>query len=386
MGEINKKVIFNSMENKKSFDIKSFDFTAANLPTFEEVVSNKDWVLWGGDNMWCNHSIALYNYSPTLRSALNSVLDAVIGRGMLINGVDGNKVLANGTESYYDIFKKAATDFVIHNGFTLNTVLRRDREGIAEVYHTDISKIRVGKSDEFDRIKEFWFSNDWMNARGKYKPTELPAFDLNTEEGSQIWFYKTYQPSQFYYPVNSWIGCRVAAECQTEVFNYHINNLRNGYHSGTIFSMNNGVPSAEERTNIYRHLEDKFTSTNNAGNLIVTFSDDKDHEPTVIPIANNASPEMFSTLNETLQQAILTSVRISNPSLLGIKTVQGLGSKDEMRDAYDHFLSTLIIPVQEQLLREFEKLRFYQTKEMVTITLIQNKLFADKAEEKEITV
>lgn len=367
------------MENKR-FDIKNFDFTAAYLPTFEEVVSNKEWVLWGEDNMWCKHSIDLYNYSPTLRSALNSVLDAVIGRGMTINGVDGNKVLANSTESYYDVYKKVATDYVIHNGFTLNTILRRDREGISEIYHTDISKIRVGKADDFDRIKDFYFSNDWTNVR-KYKPIELPAFDLNNEEASQIWYFKTYQPSQFYYPVNAWIGARVAAECQSEVFNYHINNLRNGYHSGTIFSMNNGVPSADERDQIYRHLESKFSSTNNAGNLIVTFSDDKDHEPTVTPIVNSASPEMFNTLNETLQQAIMTSVRISNPGLLGIKTVQGLGSKDEMKDAYNHFLSTLIIPLQEKLIKEFEKLRFYQVKESVEIKIEQNKLFGDKPKE-----
>ncbi len=367
------------MEKNKTFDIKGFDFTAADLPQFEEVVSNKEWVLWGNDNLWCEHSIDLYNYSPTLRSSLNSVLDAVIGRGMRINGEDGNKVLANSTESYYDIYKKVATDFVIHNGFTLNTVLRRDMEGIAEIYHTDISKIRVGKADDFDRIKDFYFSNDWTNPR-KYKPKELPAFDLNNEEASQIWYYKTYQPSQFYYPVNSWIGARTAAECQTEVFNYHINNLRNGYHSGTVFSMNNGIPSDEERESIYRHLEDKFTSTNNAGSLIVTFSDDKDHEPTVTPITNSASPEMFNTLNETLQQAILTSVRISNPGLVGIKTVQGLGSKDEMKDAYDHFLSTLVIPVQEQILRQMEKLRFYQTKEITEISIEQNKLFGDRPE------
>lgn len=365
------------MENKNRLDIKSFDFTAANLPRFEEVVSNKDWVLWGDDNLWCEHSVELYNYSPTLRASLNSVLDAVIGRGMSINGEDGNKVLANTQESYYDVYKKIATDFVIHNGFTLNTILRRDREGISEFYHTDITKIRVGKADDMDRIKEFYFSNDWTKIR-KFKPMELPAFDLTAEEPSQIWYYKTYQPSQFYYPVNSWIGARVAAECQTEVFNYHINNLRNGYHSGTVFAMNNGIPSEEERDSIYRHLEDKFTSTNNSGSLIVTFSDDKEHEPTITPITNSASPEMFNTLNETLQQAILTSVRISNPGLVGIKTVQGLGSKDEMIDAYEHFLATLVVPIQEQLLRQLEKIRFYQTKEMTEITIEQNKLFEDK--------
>lgn len=63
---------------------------------------------------------------------------------------------------------------------------------------------------------------------------------------------------------------------------------------------------------------------------------------------------------------------------MGIKTVQGLGSKDEMIDAYEHFLATLVVPIQEQLLRQLEKIRFYQTKEMTEITIEQNKLFEDK--------
>jgi hypothetical protein len=301
---------------------------------------------------------------------------------MLINGQTGNLVMANGSESVYDVYKKVVVDYVIHNGFSLNTILRRDGEGISQFYHMDISKLRSGKSDHMDQVKNYWFSSDWSAVR-KYPPVEMPSFDLTSEEPSQVYFYKTYQPEQFYYPVNEWIACRMAAEIDVEIKNYHLNNLRNGYHAGTIFSMNNGVPGEEEREAVYRHLEEGYTSTNNAGGIIVTFSDDKEHEPTITPFTNSASPDMFIQLNDMIQQTILTATRISNPTLLGIKTVQGLGSKDEMIDAYEHFLSTLVKPIQEILIREFEKILFFQTGEVRKIEIVQNELF-DVRDKKEI--
>ena len=358
-------------------DVRAIEFTAADLPHFEEVKNNKEWIFWGSDNLWPNHSIDLYNYSSILRSSLNSIIDGVIGKDLYINGQSADLIMANSTESVYDIYKKVATDFVIHNGLCFNTLLRRDGEGISEFYHMDISKIRVGKADEFDRIKNFYFSNDWSNTR-KQKPVEIPAFDLNNDTPSQIYYYKTYQPSQFYYPVNAWIGARYAAEIDVEIKNYHLKNLQNGYHSGAVFSMNNGVPSEEEREAVYRHLTEKYTSTNQAGNIIVTFSEDKEHEPTITPFSNSATADMFIQLNDMVNQTILTACRISNPTLLGIKTVQGLGSKDELRDAYEHFLATLIEPLQQKINKEFRKVLFYKDKKDYTIVNVQNELFDNK--------
>ena len=364
----------------KKLDIRALEFSVADLPTFEEVVGNKEWVQWGSDNLWPSHSIDLYNYSSILRASLNSIIDAVIGKDMFIDDVPADKVMANSTESVYDIFKKVATDMVIHNGFTLNVLLRRDNEGISEFYHTDISKVRSGKAEMQDRIKNFYYSVDWANVR-KYKPVELPAFNLTDPAPSQIWYYKTYQPAQFYYPLNSWVGARYASEIDIEIKNYHLRNLQNGYHSGAIFSMNNGIPGEEEREAIYRHLQDRYTSTNNGGQIIVTFSEDKEHEPTVTPFSNNATADMFIQLNEMVSQTILTACRISNPTLLGIKTVQGLGSKDEMIDAYEHFLSTVVEPLQQKLIKEFEKVLFFKDKQIHNIVIVQNNLFDEKPTE-----
>ena len=365
------------MENKTN--IKSFDFSAPHLPSFEEVINNKEWVYWGEDNFWPQHSIDLYNYSAMLRSALNSIRDGIIGKGMLVNGQDGNRVMVNGMESIYDVFKKVSTDMVIHNGFSVNTISRRDGEGIAEFYHMDISKLRAGKADIEDRVKHFYFSPDWSNVR-KFKPVELPAFDLTNDEPSQVYFYKSYQPGQFYYPVNEWISGRMAAEIEISVQDFHLNNLENGYNSGVIISMNNGVPGEEERESVYRHLNDGYAGSTHAGKFFVTFSDDKEHAPEILPFTNSASADMFLQLNQMVQQTLLTSTRISSPMLLGIKTEGQLGGRTEMMEAYQHFLSTVVIPLQEKLIREFEKLLFYQTKQINKIEIIQNNLFDEDGE------
>ena len=114
---------------QSSTHVKSIDFSAANLPTFEEVVNNKDWVYWGSDNLWPKHSIDLWNYSSVLRSSLNSIRDAVVGKDLLIDGKSGNLLMANSMESVYDVFKRVVVDFVVHNGFSLNTILRKDKQG-----------------------------------------------------------------------------------------------------------------------------------------------------------------------------------------------------------------------------------------------------------------
>lgn len=357
-------------------NIKQFDFTAAVLPTFEEVLNSKEYVFYGSDNLWPNHSVDLYNNSAFLRSCLNSKIQGVIGRKMKINGMPAEMFLVNQTENIYEVFKKTAVDYVIHNGFSLNTVLRNDREGISEFYHMDFTKLRSGKVNIVGRVNEYYYSSDWWNLR-KYPYVSLPAFDLTAEEPSQVWYYRTYQPAQTYYPINEWIGARKSVEIDVEIQNFHLNNLRQGFFPSLFIGLNNGYATEEEREQLYNHLEEKFSSTNQAGKLFLTFSEDKDHSPDITTINPTTNGDMFMSLNEMIQQNILTGTRISNPALLGIKTAGQLGSRDEMIDSYEHYLQTVVIPSQEVLIAEFEKLLFFQRGERLKIEIEQNKLFDD---------
>jgi len=362
--------------------VKMYEMQTVQLPTFEEVIKNKEWVFWGGDNLWPQHTISLYNYSSINRACINSIRDAVIGKKMLIDGQDASLIMANSFQSIYDVFKRTAMDYVLHTGFALNVIKRRDNEGISEFYHMDLSKLRSGKVNEWDFVKEYYFSADWTNIK-KYPPRELPAFDLREEEPSQVYFFMNYSPNQTYYPINEWIGARVSVEVDINIKNFHLQNLQNGFFPSLFISLNNGIPGEEEREQVYRHLLEKYSSTNHAGKMFLNFSNDKEHEPTITPLSLNNSDTFYSQMDEQIRNTILTGHRITSPKLLGIETPGQLGSKDEIIEGYEHFLATNIVPKQELLITEFEKLLFLRDKQTHKIEIIQNELF-DK--EDEITV
>jgi hypothetical protein len=86
--------------------LEKFDFQTVALPTFEEVLNNREWVSWGGDNQWPRHSIQLYNYSSINRACLNAKRDAVWGKQLLIDGQDANMYMVNSSESLRTLYKK----------------------------------------------------------------------------------------------------------------------------------------------------------------------------------------------------------------------------------------------------------------------------------------
>jgi hypothetical protein len=244
----------------------------------------------------------------------------------------------------------------------------------------DISKLRSGKVDMRDFVKEYYYSADWRDTR-RYRPVVLPAFDMSIEEPSQVYWYMGYAPNQTYYPMPDWIGGRVAVEIDINIKNFHLQNLQNGFYPSIFISMNNGIPSEEERTQIYRHLTERYSSTNNAGGMFLNFAEDKEHEPTITPLSTNNSDSFYRDMDDIIRNTILTSHRITSPKLLGIETPGSLGSKDEVIEGYEHFLRTSIVPIQEQLLSEFEKLLFMRDKQLHTLEIVQNEIFETKPTE-----
>jgi hypothetical protein len=359
--------------------LKNFNFTASYLPKFVEVVKNKDWVFFGEDNLAPQHLIELYNYSALNRTCLTAKRDGVIGRGLYTeNPEDENRLLmANSTETVYEVFKKAALDYVLFGGFSLNIIWKQDRSlGIAEIYHLDFSRLRCGKTDDFDVVNEYFYSSDWTNLR-KYPARKLAKFNIDEEEPSQVYYYKGYTPDQNYYPNPDYLGATRSIEIDVEVKNYHLKNAQQNYYPGLFVSLNNGVPSEEERDSIYKHLEATYSGTDNAGRLFLSFSDGKENEPTITPIGNNGSDGMFLQLNEIIQNSILTGHRISSPLLLGIQRPGALGGRQEIIDSAEHFLNTVIIPAQETLLGVFEKLLFIRDKKPIDLKIEQNKIIEE---------
>ena len=114
----------------------------------------------------------------------------------------------------------------------------------------------------------------------------------------------------------------------------------------------NGIPTPEERRDIYRELDDTFSGEDAAGRFFLAFSE-PGKELQVTPI-ENANDDYYITLEERISSRILTAHRITSPLLLGIKDANGFSSNaDEIKVAYTHFESTVIEPKRKKLLSSF---------------------------------
>lgn len=374
------------MDEKNKYGLHIHDFNAAYVPQYQEVIKNKPWVFYGEDNLFPNHLLTIYQYSPITRACANATMYGVKGKNLIVKEGDPNRIaMANRTETLYEIFEKCVVDRIIFGGYALNIVKSNDG-GIAEIYHTDFSRLRAGKEDMFGNVGTYFYSVDWKGTQinpQKWKPVEMPAFNMVGEDSpSQIYYVKRYQPMMSYYPAPDWIASVTTSQLDIEIRNFHLNNTQNSMMGSVAISFPNGVPSEEERDIIYRQLEAKYSSTNNAGKFFLFFSENPEVQPTITPIPNNASDAWYANMAPQIDQTVLTSWGISSPMLLGIKTEGQLGGRTEMLDAYNLFLQTRIIPIQEEMMKTFEKLLFLRDKAPINLGVEQNKILPDEVQNK----
>jgi hypothetical protein len=371
------------MSNNK-YDFHIHNFQAAYVPQYQEVIKSKPWVFYGEDNLFPNHLLTVYQYSPITRACANATMYGVKGKNLLVQDGDPNRIaMANRSETVYEVFEKCVIDRIIFGSFALNIVKSNDG-GIAEFYHTDFSRLRAAKEDMFGNVGSYFYSVDWKGTQinpQKWKPVEMPSFNMtDTEAPSQIMYIKRYSPTMNYYPPCDWIASLTTAQLDIEVRNFHLCNTQNSMMGSVAVSFTNGVPSEEERDILYRQLEAKYASTNNAGRFFLFFSENPETAPQITPIPNNASDAWYTSMQPQIDQSILTAWGISSPMLLGIKTEGQLGGRTEMLDAYNLFLQTRIIPIQEEMLKIFEKVLFLRDKQPINLKIEQNQILPDETQ------
>lgn len=346
------------IKQNKDF-LQVFDFATAKVPLIEEnliINTRTPWVYYGVANLAPQELIRLYNTSPTHRAAITSKWYGTRGESISLKLADNQRLLmANSLgDKVYDIWDKACLDFILYGGFAINVVWRKDREMGFDMYYMDFSKLRAEKSDFNDRIHNFYYSSDWAFPK-KFVPRKLPAFDIQNEDPSQVFYYTTHSAGNNYYPTPSYWGSATAISTQVEIFNWHFNNIVNGLSPSLFVALNSGIPDPDQREEIYNTLVNKYAGSNVSGKLFLTFSDGKEQAPEITPIQHNGSDKMWVELNSMVQEAILTAHQISSPELLGIMTPGKLGTADHL-EAQDHFQNLVVKPLQTEIKVVFEKL------------------------------
>ncbi|MDN5385821.1 hypothetical protein QEP66_27810, partial [Streptomyces sp. LB8] len=66
--------------------------------------------------------------------------------------------------------------------------------------------------------------------------------------------------------------------------------------------------------------------------------------------------KQYTVLNELTIQNIMIGHRVTSPMLLGVKTEGQLGGRNELLQAYELYMNSVVKPFQNQLLKTFKKL------------------------------
>ena len=351
----------------------------------------KDYVKFGDYNAFPEQLIELYNNSSIHNTCVNAIVDGIVGEG-LVAEPDFVLEKANGDdESWNDIFKKVAKDYKLYGGFALEVIWNKARTKVAEVYHIDYSYLRAKEKNHRGQIPGYYISDEWAeNFRYAQKSVEdlpyLPVYNpRNAEiEPSQIYVYNPYRPGMKYYPLPDYVGALRVIDLDTEVDNFHINNIKNGLAPSLSITTFTGADE-EEREAIERMLQLQYAGSNNAGSLMYIDVDSPENAPVITPIPQNGADGYYTSVNDLVMQKILTAHRITSPMILGIKTAGQLGGRDEVIDAYLLLVNTVIRPYQQDILSVLETLLEAKYPEMdITLGVQQLKLFSDGEEETDV--
>lgn len=378
----------NNLEQKNNFEV--FDFGGqARTPIIEEQLflnTRTPWIYWGIANLAPQELIKLYNSAPTHRACLYSKWLNVRGKGITLeDGDDQRLMMANSLgDTIYDIYYKCSLDFLLFGSFSLNVVWKNDRDNGFELYYIDTSKLRAERQDFHDKVNAYYYCADWTQPKKTGNvPRRISAFNPSNEEPSQIFFYRTHCPSYHYYSSPSYWAAATAIATETEIYNFWHTNIVNGLNPSLWVSLNSGIPDPDTRENIYQTLSSKYSGSNSAGKLFLTFAESKDQAPEVTAIQPNGSDKLFIEMNDAVQQSILTAHQ-SHPSLLGIQTPGKLDNSSDFAVAQDHYQHLVVEPLMQEIVSVFEKILMLRDKKPAHILVKPFEMISNRVSEAEI--
>jgi len=321
-------------------NISFIKFADVKLPQMVEL-PGKGYIQFGEDNLYPNQLLEKLNKSSKHNGIVLGKVNYIIGNGISYKDNSQQELVPNKNETINDLLKKVSTDIEIFGGVYLE--LHYNALGnVGAVYHVPYHKVRTNKDNTQ------YFIKDWTQST-RVQPEIVASYNPAVKEGKQILFYKEYRPGLETYSYPGYIGALNWIEVDIELSKYHLSTIKNGMFSSKLINFNEGKPSPEEQQVVETKFKKKFTGSENAGGIVLSFSDDPAKAPTVLDLSNTDLDKHFDILNKTTEQQIFVGHQITSPVLFGIKTEGQLGGRTEMRDSFEIFKTTYVNDKQRSL-------------------------------------
>lgn len=316
---------------------------------------SQGYISWGDKNDYPDQILSLYNAkgSGLHKAIVNKKIKLIAGSGFSTNDPNLKKFLDDNQSN--NCLVKLATDYEIFNAFAIEVVF--DEDGLViEMNHVNLHKIRRGIKNEKITFDHFWYSTDWKQYRkAEHAPQFIRAFNPRLRQGRQLLYFQDYNPETAgVYPIPYYSNALNWISLDWEISKFHLNQARQSWTPSAMINFATGIPTPEEMDELAREYSNEFEGADNAGKIIITYSEGVDQKPDYIPMTANDSDKRFTVIADGIKENI--SVAHEFPPQLVIQTPGKLGSSTERAELTEEVITQYALPRQTTMAGEFKKI------------------------------
>jgi len=350
----------NTISNSK---IRVLNLSTYTTPSIIER-KNKLWVEYGDDNDYYGYLIDMFHGSPTNNRCVKGIADLIYGQG--IDAKRSNRNLGAYVElrKLFDekCLRNVVMDLKLLGQACFQIVKTKDKKKIAKVYHFPIQTIRPEKCNDKGEIDAYYYFHDWTQLKRGQEPKRIPNFEFNPEAPESLLVIRPYSTGTFYFSPVDYQGGLQYAELETEIANYHINNIKNGLAPSMLINFNNGEPPEETKLSIEGAIMSKWSGSSNAGRAIISWNDSADTKADITAVPLSDAHNQYQFMSSESQDKVLVAHGITSPLIFGIKnTANGFSSNaEELKTSIVLFDNMVIRPFQNMICEAMNMILSYQ--------------------------
>lgn len=317
---------------------------------YQKPVEMKDkkmgFMKWGVKNDYPFFLIELLNGSAWHQGIIKSKTFYIAGSGLEVTTGDATAFMQNPFSDFdmNEIVQRMVFDFEVFGAMAVIGTWNREGSRVVRWEHIDVDAVRISEDE-----RTYYVSDDWNAREQTPEATNFrtyPALDEKNATGSFILFYKESakkaKGEKGIYPKPAYYGGITAIQTDVDISKFHMYEIQNGFKAGTLINMASGFPeTAEEERKIKEQIKGRTQSVEDAGEIIITFSDSADTAPTVLSLNGNDLSDRYLMTEKSVQQNILVAHSVTSPSLFGI-IKDGSFNAAESADLFEIFKMTYV--------------------------------------------
>jgi len=300
--------------------------------------TSDDIVRYGEDNLYPERVKTVALRSPLVKSAILLLADFFEGDGF---EDEPEEVINDFGHNANDLLRLTALDLALYNGFAI--LVNFDGEGKKVSYYSlPFETVRYNKPNKSGRITKVSVCQDWreQNHNKEMKIEEYPLImfgedlnSINSPKGAVLYYTGLRQE----YPLSKMDAVFDTAEANAEVQLFQLSNIRNGFHSATIFKHIGGFANDKEKQEYEANIQELIGAENANSTFVIDLDEDIKDTQLFEQLPSNNNDTIFDSTTRNILNSILQHFNVP-PSLMGVSSEGAVFTQSNILDDFKYMI------------------------------------------------